>query len=163
MAIQAAGLVQQSKGAFVFMQAVTSSSVPSIGGVFRCFTPMRWSDTDSLHHINNTLYFRYAEEARVQLFEQVALAPKAGVVAHASFDFLKPLRYPGTVLTTLVLTRVGRSSLDFDVLVECQAEPGVVYAKGKNVLVGADAASGKSLPWTADELSRFAACFQLPA
>lgn len=134
----------------------------STGGVFRCVIPVRWGDLDALNHVNNTLYFRYAEETRVQLFDQVAIAlpsTRVGVLAHASLDFLKPVLYPATVVVSLVLTRVGRSSMDFDVLIECQGEPGVAYAKGKNVIVGTDSASGKSLPWTAAELAQFALCF----
>lgn len=134
----------------------------STGGVFQCAMPVRWGDLDALNHVNNTLYFRYVEEARVQLFDQVGIAlpsTRVGVLAHASLDFLKPVLYPATVVVSLVLTRVGRSSMDFDVLIECQGEPGIAYAKGKNVIVGTDSDSGKSLPWTAAELTQFALCF----
>lgn len=134
----------------------------STGGVFQCVMPVRWGDLDALNHVNNTLYFRYVEETRVQLFDQVGIAlpsTRVGVLAHASLDFLKPVLYPATVVVSLVLTRVGRSSMDFDVLIECQGEPGIAYAKGKNVIVGTDSDSGKSLPWTAAELAQFALCF----
>ena len=134
----------------------------SMGGVFQCVMPVRWGDLDALNHVNNTLYFRYAEEARVQLFDQVGIAlpsTRVGVLAHASLDFLKPVLYPATVVVSLILTRIGRSSMDFDVLIECQGEPGIAYAKGKNVIVGTDSDSGKPSPWTAAELTQFALCF----
>lgn len=139
------------------------SSMLPIGGVFRCVMPVRWGDLDALNHVNNTLYFRYIEEARVWLLAQAGIvlpSDRVGLLAHASCDFLKPLRYPANVVVSQILRRVGRSSMDVDVVIECQDEPGVVYAKGKAVIVGTSAATGKSSPWTADELMRFAKCFK---
>lgn len=139
-----------------------SSALP-IGGVFRCVMPVRWGDLDALNHVNNTLYFRYIEEARVWLLAQAGIAlpsDRVGVLAHASCDFLKPLRYPANVVVSLILTRVGRSSMDTDVVIGCQDQPGVVYAKGRAVMVVTNAATGKSLPWTRDELMGFAKCFK---
>ncbi|UHL65501.1 acyl-CoA thioesterase [Paralcaligenes sp. KSB-10] len=144
------------------MQVADQSGLPRIGGVFSCVMPLRWGDLDALNHVNNTLYFRYAEEARIHLFAAAGIvlpSARVGVLAHASFDFLKPLLYPATVVISLVLTRLGRSSMEFEVLVECREDPGVVYAKGRNVMVGTDSATGKSLAWTPDELAGFAPCF----
>ncbi|MEO9122196.1 MAG: acyl-CoA thioesterase [Burkholderiaceae bacterium] len=145
------------------MSLERQSSMLPIGGVFRCVVPVRWGDLDALNHVNNTLYFRYIEEARVGLLAQAGIvlpSNRVGVLAHASCDFLKPLRYPANVVVSQILTRIGRSSMDVDVVIECQDEPGVVYAKGKAVMVGTIAATGKSSPWTADELMRFAKCFK---
>lgn len=135
---------------------------PVIGGVFYFVMPVRWGDLDAQNHVNNTLYFRYFEEARVQLFRQAGMGlgiNKVGLLAHSSCDFLKPVLYPATVVVKLVLTRIGRTSLRFDTVLECQDEPGVTYAQGENVIVGADATSGRPSPWTPSELDAFAACF----
>lgn len=142
----------------------SASAVPVVGGAFRCSVPVRWGDLDAQNHVNNTVYFRYVEEARVQLFQKAGLAlasNKVGMLAHASLDFLKPVLYPATVVVELVLTRVGRSSMDFDTVIACRGEPGVVYAKGRNVIVGADIRTGRSTPWTPDELAAFAHVFTL--
>lgn len=137
-------------------------SAPVIGSVFHCVVPVRWGDLDAQNHVNNTVYFRYFEEARVQLFRKVGLVlaeNKVGILVHASCDFLKPVLYPATLVVGLVLTRVGRTSMEFDTIIECQDDAGVVYAKGKNVIVGADAATGKPTPWTPSELAAFAQYF----
>ncbi len=137
-------------------------STPAIGGTFSCAMPIRWGDLDAQNHVNNTAYFRYFEEARVQLFAHAGISmadSKVGLLVHASCDFLKPLFYPATVVVRLVLTHVGRTSLHFDTIIECQEEPGVVYAKGKNVFVGANPATGNTEPWTPSELTAFASCF----
>jgi acyl-CoA thioester hydrolase len=141
------------------MQAADSSATPRIGATFRYAVPLRWGDQDALNHVNNTLYFRYLEETRIKLFERAGIvlpSARVMVLAHASLDFLKPMLYPATAVVIMTLTRVGRSSIEFDVQIECEHEPGLAYAKGREVLVGTDAASGRSLPWTERELAELA-------
>lgn len=154
--------VAPAKGAATLAPDTLSSAAPRIGGVFHWVMPVRWGDLDALNHVNNTLYFRYAEEARVCLFAQAGIilpSTRVGVLAHASLDFLKPLRYPSTAVVRLTLARIGRSSMELDMSIECEEDPGTIYAKGKNIMVGTDSASGKSSPWTASELAGFAHCF----
>ncbi|TCT08539.1 acyl-CoA thioesterase [Paralcaligenes ureilyticus] len=154
--------VAPTRGAATLAPDTLSSGAPRIGGVFHWVMPVRWGDLDALNHVNNTLYFRYAEEARVCLFAQAGIilpSTRVGVLAHASLDFLKPLRYPSTAVVRLTLARIGRSSMELDMSIECEEDPGTIYAKGKNIMVGTDSASGKSSPWTASELAGFARCF----
>ncbi len=144
------------------MQAGTTVDQPSVGGVFQCVMPVRWGELDALNHVNNAVYFRYFEEARIQLFRQAGMVlPSARniVLAHASCDFLRPVLYPATVVVSLVLLRVGRSSMELETVLESQETPGVVHARGKNVIVAIDAASDQSSPWTADELAKYSRCF----
>jgi len=146
------------------MQHADPSAVPQAGGVFRCVIPVRWGDLDALNHVNNTVYFRYGEEARAQLYAQAGTpvpGDKAAVLVHASCDFLRPLLYPSTVAISLVFVRLGRSSMEYDFIIERQEEPGVVYARGKNITVNTVASTGKSCPWTPQELAGYARCFAL--
>jgi acyl-CoA thioester hydrolase len=64
--------------------------------------PMRWGDMDAMGHVNNTVYFRYMEQARIAWFDR--LMPERGargglgiVVVSSACNFRKPLAYPGTV------------------------------------------------------------------
>ena len=148
-----------------FMPDSHTLAAPVAGGVFRHVMPIRWGDQDALNHVNNTLYFRYFEDARMRLFDLAgfgSLTPRLVVLAHASCDFLKPLHYPATVVVDSILVRIGRSSLEIDVVIEVEGQPGVAYARGKSITVGADAATGKSSPWTPQELARLAPCFRPP-
>ena len=129
---------------------------------FYCEIPLRWGDMDALGHVNNAVYFRLMEEARVQLFmgnNAPLPADRMTVLAHVSCDFARPLVYPAAVRVALTLLRVGRSSLELEVVLERSDAPGIVYAKGRNVIVLADAASGKSAAWPDTILSSFAALF----
>lgn len=144
------------------MLAGLTAAQPSLGGVFRCVVPVRWGDLDALNHVNNTVYFRYLEETRVQLFQQAGIvmhSDRTGVLAHASCDFLKPILYPETVVVSLVLARVGKSSMEFNTTISSQDDPGIVYAKGKNIIVAVTASTGKSSAWTAQDLEKFSHCF----
>jgi acyl-CoA thioester hydrolase len=117
---------------------------------FMCEVPLRWSDIDVLRHLNNVVYFRLMEEARVQLFNGPGIERQVGkmmVLAHASCDFLKPMHYPATVRLVLTLARMGNSSIDFSVTLARSDDPDSVCARGRNVMVWADAHSGKAEPW----------------
>ena len=35
--------------------------------------PIRWGDMDAMGHVNNTVYFRYIESARIAWLEQAGL------------------------------------------------------------------------------------------
>ncbi len=145
------------------MQTGSSSIGPVIGGSVRFTMPVRWGDMDAQRHVNNTVYFRFFEEARVRLFEDAGIALSAtrvGILAHTSCDFLKPIIYPATVVVTQVLARVGRSSMAIDATIEREDEPGVPYATGHYVMVCVDAQTGKSVPWTGVELGGFAKLFR---
>lgn len=142
------------------------SAVPQVGHVFECVIPVRWGDLDALNHVNNTIYFRYCEEARAMLYMKIGFpvpGEREAVLAHASCDFLKPLLYPSTVVLRLVFQRLGRSSMEYDFIIERQEEPGVIYARGKNITVNTDSKSGKSCAWTEQELAGYARCFVAPA
>lgn len=145
------------------MQFDTASAGPAIGGIVRYTMPVRWGDMDAQRHVNNTVYFRFMEEARVRLFEEAGIALSAkrvGVLAHTSCDFLKPVIYPATVVITQVLRRVGRSSMAIDVTIEREDEPGVPYATGNFIMVCAHVETGKSVPWSNVELEGFAKLFR---
>lgn len=133
----------------------TPFPAPAEGAQFRCVMPVRWGDLDALNHVNNTLYFRYVEEARVKMLERMGAfgSTKVGVLAHTSCDFLKPVLYPASVVVIQTLARLGRSSLEMEFVIEREDEPGVPYAKGRYVAVGCNPDTGRAAPWTPEELA----------
>ena len=135
---------------------------PQVGHIFECVIPVRWGDLDALNHVNNAVYLRYVEEARALLYMRAGFpvpGAREAVLAHVSCDFLKPLKYPGTAVIRLEFKRLGRSSMEYDFSIERQDEPGVSYARGKNITVNTDADTGKSCAWSKDELEGYARCF----
>lgn len=113
--------------------------------------PLRWGDMDAMGHLNNTLYFRLLEEARIQWFAALNLpthnAAQGPILANISCDFIKPMLYPNTAKVTQIVQKIGRSSLHHHCTIETLAQPGVVYATSQSVVVWMDYQAGKSLAW----------------
>jgi acyl-CoA thioester hydrolase len=121
---------------------------------YRYQMPTRWGDMDAMGHINNTLYFRYFEQARIAWFEEMKMLKNESqhgpILASASCDFLKPLKYPGDIYVDQIVTRLGRSSVAMDLSIERLDEPGQIYARGTCVIVWMDYSVGRALPWPED-------------
>ncbi len=119
--------------------------------VYRKVIPLRWGDLDAMNHLNNTLYFRLMEEARICWFHDNDMMTKGDgdgpILAFASCDFLKPMTYPCDSRVTQTVVRVGRSSMDLDMTIENDDASPTLFAKGRNVLVWMDYRTGKSAPW----------------
>lgn len=112
--------------------------------------PMRWGDMDAQGHINNTLYFRYMEEARVEWLETLrerAGEARAGrlssVIVSASCTFLLPLSHPGTLDVRMFVDPPGRSS--FDTHYELWMND-LKYAEGSARVVWVDPVTQRSAP-----------------
>lgn len=131
-----------------------------VGNTHQVDLPLRWGDSDALNHLNNTIYFRLMEEARMQILYGAGLtlpADEGAILAHASCDFLRPLTYPALVRVTHTVTRIGRSSLEMTLTLEKVGDDSGPYASGRNVLVWMDYVTNKSAAWPAEVLRRFAA------
>ena len=113
--------------------------------------PLRWGDMDAMSHLNNVMYFRLMEQARIQWFEELGFSTlpvgEAPILAHASCDFVRALTYPGTARVRQIVTRVGRSSVEMSLSIERTDEPGVSYATGRTVIVWYDYSASASKPW----------------
>ena len=77
---------------------------------------IRWGDMDAMGHVNNTVYFRYMEQARISWFDALVPADEAWnstgiVIANASCNFKRPINYPGTVEVKLLVGAPGGSSV----------------------------------------------------
>ena len=111
--------------------------------------PIRWGDMDALGHVNNTVYFRYMEQARIEwLYAQAeaadAYATGQGlVIINASCTFLEPLLYPGDVEVRMFLGDPGRSSVGSYYEI---AKSGKMHAEGAAKIVWIDLATGRPTP-----------------
>jgi len=108
---------------------------------------IRWGDMDAMGHVNNTVYFRYMEQARIGWFE--SLLPRGDawsaigiVIVNASCNFKKPINYPGSVEVKVFAGAPGGSSVPtyYELLIE-----GQLYADGAATVVFVDAQKQKPL------------------
>lgn len=144
--------------------------------------PVQWGEMDALGHVNNVVFFRYLESARIAFVREVARVcserastqptgpePEAArslrevegvgfILQHAQCRFRRPLFFPDTVriTTRVVLVSDDRFSLEHDVV---SLRTGEVAAIGSGVIVTYDYAIGKKVPiparlWAALEAFR---------
>lgn len=136
------------------------------GESFQFEMPVRWGDLDALNHVNNTVYFRYMEEARVNCMIACGIygqeTTRDIVLASVTCDFLRPIVWPATVLVDTRLVRMGRSSLEFEVEIYVKGEEGAC-ARSRNIVVGIDTGTGRSMPWTQTEIEGVGKVFQRSA
>jgi acyl-CoA thioester hydrolase len=104
--------------------------------------PIRWGDMDAMGHVNNTVYFRYMEQARIGWFD--ALVPDARawestgiVIANASCTYKRPITYPGTVEVKLFVGPPGGSSVPTFYELHLEGDRHL-YAEGAAVVVFVD-------------------------
>jgi acyl-CoA thioester hydrolase len=111
--------------------------------------PIRWGDMDAYGHVNNTIYFRYMEQARVEWLEALGYTVlpegEAPVIIHTACTFLIPMTYPGTVELKLFAGEPGRSSLQTTYEMRMVGDE-TIYAEGTAKIVWMNAATGKSVP-----------------
>jgi acyl-CoA thioester hydrolase len=115
--------------------------------------PVRWGDMDALGHVNNTVYFRFAEQARIEWLEALGIADivaveEGPVIVNASCTFFRPITYPATVEVRTLIGKPGRSSLPTFYEMRCigNGDDDTLYAEGASKIVWWNPGTGKSLP-----------------
>ena len=123
---------------------------PNAQLIYTTRMPVRWGDMDAYGHVNNTVYFRYFEQTRVEWLElmgsRVSVEEPVGpVIINASCTFLAPVNYPATVVIKMYAGEPGRSSVMtwYELFVEGDER---VYAEGAAKTVWMDMGTGKSAP-----------------
>lgn len=75
--------------------------------------PVVWGEMDAFGHVNNIVYFRYFETARIAYFEKLdvpeflAREPVGPILAETACRFRAALSYPDTVLIGARVASVG--------------------------------------------------------
>lgn len=108
--------------------------------IYSC--PLRWSDMDAFGHVNNAVFLRYLEEARIDFMFRIA--PGDGgpsfsggsVVARHEIDYLRPLvhRHEPVTIESWV-EKIGAASLTISYEIK-DAEH--VYVRATTVVVPFD-------------------------
>ncbi|WP_424213729.1 acyl-CoA thioesterase [Streptomyces sp. BI20] len=128
--------------------------------LYRC--PLRWSDMDAFGHVNNVVFLRYLEEARIDFMFR--LAPGEGsdsftggsVVARHEIDYKLPLVHRHEpVLVESWVTRIGAASLTIGYEIKDEAtddgQEERVYVRASTVVVPYNLAEGRPRRITAEE------------
>ncbi|WP_255951769.1 acyl-CoA thioesterase [Streptomyces odontomachi] len=145
--------------------------------IYHC--PLRWSDMDAFGHVNNVVFVRYLEEARIDFMFRLARADGSpsfsggSVVARHEIDYLKPLfhRHEPVVIETWV-TQITAATVTLTYEIKDGEAPGAaldgdagtrsgsgtLYARASTVVVPYDLTAQRPRRLTAEErafLERF--------
>ncbi|MEU6854061.1 thioesterase family protein [Actinacidiphila alni] len=123
--------------------------------IFHC--PLRWADMDAFGHINNVVFLRYLEEARIDFMFR--LAPGEGsvsftggsVVARHEIDYLRPLVHrhePVTIETWVADISAASLTVHYEV-----KDGETVYVRASTVVVPYNLAAGRPRRISAEEKS----------
>jgi acyl-CoA thioester hydrolase len=113
--------------------------------------PVQWGDQDSFGHVNNTVYLRWLESARIAYCMRIGQAASAAsqtiapILASITCHFRRPVTFPDTVRAGARISKIGRSSMIMEHAIVSENPPGLV-ADGSSVLVIFDYRIMKSCP-----------------
>lgn len=114
--------------------------------------PIHWGEMDAFNHLNNVVYYRYAESARISYLQALGMfdGSMVTVLAQSSCQYLRPVTYPDTLLLGVRCKRLGNTSMAMEYSYYSTAQQTIV-ATAEAVVVRLDSDGQGKLPWTAEE------------
>ncbi len=112
---------------------------------------VRWGDMDAYNHVNNTVYFRYMEQCRLEWFAKLGFKTTdediVPILVEANCRFIRAVTHPSTIRVTIRVTDIGPKVVEttHDIFVG-----DVLYATGicKLLWMSRSANKGVALPDT---------------
>jgi acyl-CoA thioester hydrolase len=120
--------------------------------------PVQWGDQDAYQHVNNIVYFRWFESARIAYTVRLGMTElmrthKIGpILASIACDYRRPVTFPDTVFVGSRVTKIGRTSFAMEhALVSASSR--AVAAESRSTIVVFDYTTGSPVP-VPDEVRR---------
>lgn len=110
-----------------------------------------WGDMDAYQHVNNVVYFRYFENARLEYLQRMrwpeyedatGIGP---ILAATQARFRRPLTYPDTIAIGARLLSMGDDRFDLAHRIVSR-QLGQVATEGQGTIVSYHYAQGKKVP-----------------
>ena len=111
-------------------------------------TPVAWGEMDAFAHVNNIVYFRYFESARIVYFEKIGANQsmrehKIGpILASAQCRFKAPLTYPDNLSIGTLVSDIGDDRFTMKYYVASHSL-GRIAAEGEGLVVFYDYANNE--------------------
>jgi acyl-CoA thioester hydrolase len=119
--------------------------------------PVRWGDLDAFNHVNNTVFLRYVEEARIQFFDTLGdewLSERIGpVIVNINCNFRREIKYPATVRVSVSGHAASEKRLVMAHQLTDAADPEKIYGDAEVTALWVDAEAGRSVPLPAPVLA----------
>ncbi|MBW3554325.1 MAG: acyl-CoA thioesterase [Gemmatimonadetes bacterium] len=122
--------------------------------------PVRWGDMDAFGHVNNTVFFRFFESARIEYLRAIAFVgggeAVGPILASTHCRFRRPVRFPDTVRVGARTTAVAEDRFTMEYRLVSLAL-GEVAAEGGGVVVSYDYGTARKAPLPAPVRERIVA------
>ncbi len=113
--------------------------------------PVQWGEMDAYGHVNNTVFFRYFETARIAYLDRCGFLEsfdrdRIGAILHSTdCRFRLPLRHPDTVLVggRAIEVEDDRFTMQYRVI---STHQGAVAAEGTGIIVSFNYETGEKTP-----------------
>lgn len=133
-------------------QAQTNQSPASLADMLANYAfvyeqKVAWGDMDAFEHVNNVMYYRYIESARIMYMSQLALLAGQvhSVVYKNSCRYLSPVLYPDTLSVGMQVTEMRNSAFRMSYHLYSHAQQKLV-AEAEAVVVTIDSSTGEKCP-----------------
>ena len=84
--------------------------------------PVQWGEMDAFGHVNNVVYFKYFESARIKYFNLLEFGVNnqqiAPILAETKCRFWRPLTYPDNITVGARISSIGNSSFVMEYAIE---------------------------------------------
>jgi acyl-CoA thioester hydrolase len=113
--------------------------------------PVQWGEMDAYGHVNNTVFFRYFESARIVFLDRCRFLEaydreKVGAILHStSCRFRRPLFYPDTAIVAARGTDILEDRFTMEYLMISE-DGDAVAAEGSGIIVSFDYVGRKAVP-----------------
>lgn len=110
-----------------------------------------WGEMDAYAHVNNAVYFRYFENARIGYFDAIGytgLMHSHGhgpILAQTSCRFRAPLRYPDRIAVGARVRSIGADRFEMEYAL-ASTQLGLVAAEGSGLIVAYDYRAAARMP-----------------
>lgn len=117
--------------------------------------PIHWGEMDAFSHLNNVVFYRYAESARIAYLHALGMfdGDMVTVLAASSCQYQRPVTYPDTLLLGVRCQRLGRTSIVMEYEYYSTAQQAIV-ATAEAVVVRLDSRAEQKVAWTKEERAR---------
>ena len=112
---------------------------------------VNWGEMDSYAHVNNVMYFRYFENARMEYFLRIGLFEferKTGIgpiLAAVHARFRRPLKFPDVISISGKIVTMGEDRFTFEHRIVSH-EHNAVTTEGESLIVTYDYREEKKTP-----------------
>ena len=98
--------------------------------------PVAWGDMDAFGHVNNVMYYRYIESARIRYMDQLNIFQQDvyTVVALNQCKYIRPVFYPDQLKIGVRVEEIRNSAFRMSYLL-CSEVQKTVVALGEAVIV----------------------------